>query len=118
MFAKALLAFSALAVLAAATPAPAPAGGQSCSTGSIQCCNSVQAANSPAAAALLASIGVVVQDLTTLIGITCSPISVVNVGGADAWIADVLVNGDCSSAETVCCEDNAVGEDLARSLII
>lgn len=82
MFAK-LLALSTLAILAAATPAPTD--GTSCSTGSIQCCQSVQAANSPAAASLLASIGVVVQDIATPIGITCSPISVVGVGGSDAW---------------------------------
>ena len=87
MFAKLLALTTALAILAAATPAPAPAGSpsESCSTGSIQCCESVQTASSPAAASLLASIGVVVQDIATPIGITCSPISVVGVGGSDAW---------------------------------
>ncbi|KAM5545795.1 hypothetical protein V8D89_000833 [Ganoderma adspersum] len=101
MFAKLLaLSLSALAILAAATATPAPAGSTSCSTGSIQCCESVQAASSPAAASLLASIGVVVQDVTTPIGITCSPISVIGVGGSDAC-----------SADTVCCEDNAFGKN-------
>ena len=46
MFAK-LIALSTLAILAAATPAPfqAPAGSSgtgSCSTGSIQCCQSLE----------------------------------------------------------------------------
>ena len=59
--------------------------GQTCSTGALQCCDSVEKASDPAAATILKSIGVVVQDVTTPIGITCSPISVVGVGGSDAW---------------------------------
>ena len=87
MFAN-ILALSALAILAAANPTPN--GGQSntsgsCSTGAIQCCQSVQAANSVAASTLLATLGVVVQDVTTPIGITCSPITAIGVGGGDAW---------------------------------
>ena len=87
MFAN-FLALSALAILAVANPTLN--GGQSntsgsCSTGAIQCCQSVQAANSVAASTLLATLGVVVQDVTTPMGITCSPITAVGVGGGDAW---------------------------------
>ncbi|KAI0656172.1 fungal hydrophobin [Cubamyces menziesii] len=93
MFAK-LVTIAAVAILAAATPTP----GDTCSTAPIQCCQSVEPASSATAANLLKSIGVVVQDLTTPIGITCSPINVVGVG-----------SGDACSANTVCCENNSFG---------
>ncbi|KAI0737152.1 hydrophobin [Daedaleopsis nitida] len=95
MFAK-LFTLSALAILAVATPMPAPAA--SCSTGAIQCCESVQPANSAAAAPILASIGVVVQDVNALVGLTCSPITAIGVG-----------SGSSCSANTVCCENNSFG---------
>ncbi|KAH9850882.1 fungal hydrophobin-domain-containing protein [Lenzites betulinus] len=83
------------------TPAPAPtapAGGSSCSTGAIQCCESVQSANSAAVSPILGLLGVVLQDLNVPVGLTCSPISVVGVGGSNAC-----------SANTVCCENNSFG---------
>ncbi|THV08311.1 fungal hydrophobin [Dendrothele bispora CBS 962.96] len=87
---KLALVFAALATLAAATE---PAS--QCNTAPVQCCNSVQPAGSKAASSLLATVGVVIQDLTVPIGITCSPISVIGVGG------------DSCSANPVCCEDNS-----------
>ncbi|KAF9072203.1 hydrophobin, partial [Rhodocollybia butyracea] len=66
-----------------------------CSTGSIQCCTSTETAGSAAGAALLGLLGIVVQDVTALIGLGCSGI---NVAGG----------GTCSS-QAVCCQDNAVG---------
>ncbi|KAH9940201.1 hydrophobin [Epithele typhae] len=86
--------FAAAALLAAVTPAFA----QTCSTGILQCCELVEKASDPAAAAVLKSIGVVVQDVDTLIGLTCSPITVIGVG-----------TGDSCSASTVCCDDNSHG---------
>jgi hypothetical protein len=53
----ALVATSSLAILAAASPAKR----NPCSTGTIQCCNSVSSTSDPTTAALLAAIGVVVQ---------------------------------------------------------
>ena len=73
MFSKLAL-ISSLAVLAVATPTPG--GEQSCSTGPIQCCNSVQPAGAPAAATALGLLGVIVQDVNVPIGLTCNPISV------------------------------------------
>ncbi|KAI0704772.1 fungal hydrophobin [Earliella scabrosa] len=98
MFSK-LFAFSTLAILAVATPTPndSPAAG-SCSTGALQCCDDTAKADDPTAAAILASIGVVVQDVDALVGITCSPITVIGVG-----------SGSSCSANTVCCEDNSHG---------
>ncbi|TFK38443.1 fungal hydrophobin-domain-containing protein [Crucibulum laeve] len=66
-----------------------------CTTGPVQCCNSVQAANSAAASALLGLLGVVVDDVTALVGITCTPITVIGVGG------------NSCNAQTVCCENNS-----------
>jgi len=84
-----LAAVSAIAFATLATATPTGTGGGSapipasqCNTGPIQCCNSLQAANTPAAAGLLGLLGVVVQDVTALVGITCSPLSVIGVGGA------------------------------------
>ncbi|KAI0635181.1 fungal hydrophobin-domain-containing protein [Trametes polyzona] len=127
MFARlpAVATFASLAVLAVATPAkrwdthtttpPAhtttvtvtappttitvPAGGQpSCSTGPIQCCNSLEKSSSDAGSFLLGLLGVVVEGLDALIGLQCSPLSVVGVGA-----------GNSCSANTVCCENNNVG---------
>ncbi|KAI0048150.1 fungal hydrophobin [Auriscalpium vulgare] len=52
-----------------------PASGP-CSTGPVQCCNSVQ------------------PNLDVIVGITCSPITVIGVGG------------DSCTQQTVCCENN------------
>lgn len=65
---------STLAFLAAAIPT-SPSPGE-CSTGSIQCCNSVESASSPSAAEILGSLGIVVQDVNALVGLTCSPVTV------------------------------------------
>ncbi|OSD08042.1 fungal hydrophobin [Trametes coccinea BRFM310] len=115
-----------LAILAVAMPggttAPAPAPtGSTCSTGSLQCCNSVQSvsaasfasssshasmhpltfgaqSDSNAITAILGLLGIVLGDITGLVGLGCSPISVVGVG-----------SGNACSANAVCCENNNVG---------
>ena len=85
MFAK-LFTITSLAILAAATPTPGGGSGSgSCSTGPIQCCNTVEKASDPAAAGILSSIGVVVQDVNALVGLTCSPVTVVGVGSSGSW---------------------------------
>ncbi|KDQ62775.1 hypothetical protein JAAARDRAFT_121370 [Jaapia argillacea MUCL 33604] len=98
MFSKLSIAVpAALAILAVATPTstePASA----CTTGPIQCCDTVESASSPAAAGILAGLGVVVQDVTALVGLTCSPITVIGVG-----------SGSSCSASPVCCTDNSYG---------
>ncbi|KAK7452163.1 hypothetical protein VKT23_012266 [Stygiomarasmius scandens] len=92
-----LASLAAIATLAVATPTRRGEPASSCSTGPIQCCNTVTDAKDPAAAGILALLGVVVQDVTVAVGLTCSPISVIGVGG------------NSCSANPVCCEDNSHG---------
>ncbi|KAL0954014.1 hypothetical protein HGRIS_005170 [Hohenbuehelia grisea] len=94
MFVKVFVA-SALATLAAATPTRRNEPASSCTTGPVQCCNSSGKATDPAIAKELGVLGVVVQDVTAIVGLGCSPISVVGVGG------------DSCSAAPLCCEDNS-----------
>ncbi|EJF58017.1 fungal hydrophobin [Dichomitus squalens LYAD-421 SS1] len=96
-----MIAIVSLPLLAAANSIEAR---QSCSTGDLQCCESTETigisstsrAGSPAGAALLGLLGVVVQDANVLLGINCSPITVIGVG-----------TGSSSSAQAVCCVDNS-----------
>ncbi|KAI0674327.1 fungal hydrophobin-domain-containing protein [Trametes maxima] len=87
----------ALPLLAAATPVDLAAR-QSCSTGAIQCCNSVTESNSASGNLLLGLLGIVLGDITGLIGLNCSPLSVVGIG-----------SGNACSANAVCCTNNSVG---------
>ncbi|EIW52223.1 fungal hydrophobin [Trametes versicolor FP-101664 SS1] len=114
MFAKLTSTVVSFAILAVATAAPnntptapaapapsAPAGGAgagSCSTGALQCCQSVESGSSAAVAPILAALGVVLQDVNIPVGLSCSDITGVGVGG-----------GNSCSANTVCCDDNSFG---------
>ncbi|OSD08046.1 fungal hydrophobin [Trametes coccinea BRFM310] len=69
----------------------------SCSTGPVQCCDSVESADSVTGNILLGLLGIVVDGLDVLLGLNCSPISVIGVGG-----------GNCA-ANAVCCQNNNVG---------
>ncbi|EMD41254.1 hypothetical protein CERSUDRAFT_89831 [Gelatoporia subvermispora B] len=89
-----LTTLTALATLAAATPMP---GGSQPSSGDA-CCESVGQADSDAIASILKGLGVVVQDVTAIVGVNCSPITVVGVGSGSA----------CSST-TVSCSSNELG---------
>ncbi|EJD01687.1 fungal hydrophobin [Fomitiporia mediterranea MF3/22] len=69
-----------------------------CNTGPIQCCNTVTTAGDSAAAGILGLLGIVVQDLDILVGLTCTPITIIGTGGASC------------NAHPVCCEDNSHGD--------
>lgn len=74
MFSKLAL-FATLAILAVATPTPnEPAS--SCTTGPIQCCETTGKASDPSIASELSLLGIVIQDVDALVGVTCSPITV------------------------------------------
>ncbi len=137
MFANALACFSflfTLSILAAAMPggqppsattktitvtqtAAGPEPTSSCTTGPIQCCDSVTSvralscthkavfadgpapsspqATDPSATKILGLLDIVIEGLGVLVGLTCSPISVIGVG-----------SGACS-ANAVCCQNNS-----------
>ncbi|KAF5337446.1 hypothetical protein D9757_010336 [Collybiopsis confluens] len=88
---KAVFITAAVASLAAASPAPR----DTCSTGALQCCNSVQSASNPAISLLTGLLGIVLPSLNLDVGLGCSPLSIIGLGG-----------GACS-AQAVCCEDNS-----------
>ncbi|KAK7054477.1 hypothetical protein VNI00_003675 [Paramarasmius palmivorus] len=94
-----LFTVAALASLAVATPTGTPAS--QCNTGDIQCCNNVQKAGSAGIAGILALLGVVVQDVNALVGVTCSPITVIGAGG------------NSCSAQPVCCTNNSFNGVIA-----
>ncbi|KAI0802002.1 fungal hydrophobin-domain-containing protein [Irpex lacteus] len=115
-FSSALFAFSVLAVatpwgappttthpattktITGTAPAATKTSAGNCNTGPIQCCQSLQSATSPASEGLLGLLGVTVQGVGVMLGLGCSPISVIGVG-----------SGSACSAKTVCCQNNAVG---------
>ncbi|KAF7797971.1 hypothetical protein EIP86_009178 [Pleurotus ostreatoroseus] len=78
MFSR-LAAFTVLAVplLAVATPAVS-------ARDDIQCCDQTLSADSDDGRAILKHIGVVVKDITGLVGLDCSSINVIGVGSGDA----------------------------------
>ncbi|KAI0076941.1 fungal hydrophobin [Panus rudis PR-1116 ss-1] len=105
MFSIARLAsFTAIALpaLAAATAVPRNESPGACSTAPIQCCQTTAPASSDAVAPILKAIGVVVQDVNALVGLECSPISVVGVG-----------SGATCDANAVCCDQNNVGDSVS-----
>ncbi|KAF8870415.1 fungal hydrophobin-domain-containing protein [Infundibulicybe gibba] len=88
-------------LLAAATAVPrtttptTPAS--QCNTGGLQCCNSSQESSNTdlGLTSLLGLLGVVVGALTGQVGVTCSPISAIGLGG------------NSCSAQPVCCSNNS-----------
>ncbi|PAV22587.1 hydrophobin [Pyrrhoderma noxium] len=93
MMIKKFAAVASLAVLAVATPTPT--GGQ-CNTGPVQCCQSVQDSGSGGlVSTLLGLLGVVLDGVNVPIGLTCSPISVIGLGG------------NSCTAQPVCCDNNS-----------
>ncbi|ETW84884.1 hydrophobin-like protein [Heterobasidion irregulare TC 32-1] len=69
--------------------------GSQCDTGPVQCCQSSGTAGDPGIASVLSLIGVVVEDLDVVVGVTCAPIDVVGLG-----------SGATCDADPLCCEDN------------
>ncbi|KAK0469244.1 hydrophobin [Desarmillaria tabescens] len=67
-----------------------------CSTGPVQCCDSVQSSKSGGlVATLLGLLGINLGSADVPVGLTCSPLSVIGIGG------------NSCSAQTVCCENNS-----------
>ncbi|KAI0671379.1 fungal hydrophobin [Trametes maxima] len=73
--------------------APPPSN---CSTGPVQCCEKLTNAKDPIAKLLLELLGIIVKP-DVAIGLTCSPLSIIGLGG------------EFCGAHTVCCENNSLG---------
>ena len=59
-------------------------GAGECNTGPIQCCTSLQNKDAPLVGTLLELLGIELGDITAMVGVTCSPISVIGVPG-NSW---------------------------------
>ena len=118
MFAHLTLAFALTIAASSVGAAIVPRSGETCSSGPIQCCNSLQKvrllfwrrashchslctkyaqASSPSVSNLLGLLGVVVQGADAFVGLNCSPIPILG-----------LASGASCSSEPVCCENNSV----------
>ncbi|KIJ48249.1 hypothetical protein M422DRAFT_162840 [Sphaerobolus stellatus SS14] len=75
--------------------APAPIPISQCNTGNAQCCNTVESASTPSAAQLLGLLGIVVQGVDALVGLGCTPITVIGAG-----------QGANCAQQPVCCTNN------------
>ncbi|TFK99155.1 fungal hydrophobin [Pterulicium gracile] len=95
MFSKAALFISTLVAVSSAASIATRSEPGSCNTSPIQCCQSTEAPNGPTASVLLGLLGVILQDLNVLVGIQCSPLTVIGGGGAGC------------DAEPVCCQNNS-----------
>ncbi|KAJ3512705.1 hypothetical protein NLJ89_g3374 [Agrocybe chaxingu] len=96
-------ALAATASLAAATAIPAAAN--QCNTGPIQCCNQTGTAKDTAIAKILGLLGVVVGDITAIVGVNCNPITVIGAGG------------NSCTAQPVCCTNNSFNGLIALGCI-
>ncbi|KAF9445279.1 hydrophobin-251, partial [Macrolepiota fuliginosa MF-IS2] len=92
MHAKFFAISALIAVVAAGAPDAMPAS--NCNVKDLQCCNSVQKADSSSIAGTLGLLGVVVGTVTGLVGATCSPITAIGVAG------------NSCNAQPVCCSNN------------
>lgn len=89
MFSKVILVASLVAVSTAAS-LPVVGGllrrtDATCNTGPVQCCQNIAGADGPMASQLLALLGVAVQDVNVPIGVSCNPITGIELGSASWW---------------------------------
>nr|CAC86006.1 hydrophobin 3 [Dictyonema glabratum] len=97
-----ITAFTVLALttgsFVAALPSPAlattPIPASQCNTGPVQCCQSISSSSNSGTASLLGPLGLVLSGLNIPIGVTCTPISLLGIGG------------NSCSANPVCCQNN------------
>lgn len=86
-FYKVLIFVFAILAVASASPAPskttssAPPTQTGCSSGSLQCCQSLLPSSDSVVSILLGLLGIVLDSVTGLVGVTCSPINLVGITG-------------------------------------
>ncbi|PPQ71679.1 hypothetical protein CVT24_007832 [Panaeolus cyanescens] len=84
----------ALPILAAATTVEIDARQGNCNTGEIQCCNNTFTNTATTLASLSSLLGISLPSISGMIGVACSPITVLGLGG------------NSCSAQPVCCTNN------------
>ncbi|KAI0649484.1 fungal hydrophobin-domain-containing protein [Trametes meyenii] len=77
-------------------PSHVPPPSSPCSTGPVQCCDKLTNSKDPLAKLLIQLLGIVVKP-DVGVGLTCSPLSIIGLGG------------EFCKANTVCCENNSLG---------
>ena len=77
--------FALSTLFAVAFAAPGGNTGATCSTGPVQCCNTVEKASNPVAAGILGGLGVVLQDPNVLVGLSCDPVTVIGGSVTGQW---------------------------------
>ncbi|KAG5644495.1 hypothetical protein DXG03_008322 [Asterophora parasitica] len=70
-----------------ATPSGSP---NQCNTGPVQCCNSVTTSNDAVAKLLIGLLGIVVGP-NVAVGLTCSPLSIIGIGGKSWYVSSHLI---------------------------
>lgn len=89
MFAKFAIFAASVAAFVAASPLPGDSSSgisNSCNTGSMHCCNSVQDVKSSQVTLVAGLLGVVFGDETGQAGLTCSPLTAAGLAG-NSWFA-------------------------------
>ncbi|TFK36603.1 fungal hydrophobin-domain-containing protein [Crucibulum laeve] len=87
---------STLAAVAFAAPGwPSAAISNSCNSGPVQCCDSLQTVSQSNQAGLASLLGVVAQGLTGQVGLQCNPITGIGLG-----------SGSVCQSSAVCCSGN------------
>ncbi|KAJ2919693.1 hypothetical protein MD484_g645, partial [Candolleomyces efflorescens] len=74
-------------------PRHQPSGTSQCNTGPVQCCQKVTTSNDKDAGLIIKLLGILVPGTQT-VGLSCSPLSVLALGG------------NSCHAQTVCCQNN------------
>ncbi|KAL0948210.1 hypothetical protein HGRIS_010816 [Hohenbuehelia grisea] len=109
-----VLALPILAAAMAVVPRTEPAS--QCNTGSLQCCNSVQSSKSSVVGLLAGLLGIVLGPLDVLVGVTCSPISVIGVGGNSCTAQPVCCTGNSfvSQSDSKMCSSSSLNWPMYR----
>ncbi|KAI0828862.1 fungal hydrophobin [Trametes gibbosa] len=97
MFSKLAIFTAFFVTLAVATPLGQRGGYEQCNTGTLKCCDQLQDPKDASTIALLALLGIPLQNTDAQVGLQCDPISVVG----------LLPNGGKCQANPVCCSDKA-----------
>ncbi|KAG2017360.1 hydrophobin-251, variant 2 [Coprinopsis cinerea AmutBmut pab1-1] len=97
MFARLSSALVAFTLAASAMAAPTSGVVAQCNGGVVQCCNEMQSSTSLEApiAGLLSLLGIDLSGLTGQVGLTCTDVTVIGVGG-----------GSSCNNQQVCCNNN------------